>query len=101
MAEHERKAAEERQRTGRRIAGRKAILRQSPYSCPQRRGLRPRVATRNKWRRIEALQRLKQWYREYRAALLAWRDGDRAVVFPFGTYGLRVRQGVACAPAPS
>ncbi len=35
VAEEERKAAEERQRTGQRILGRKAVLRQSPYSSPK------------------------------------------------------------------
>jgi len=54
-------AALERQRTGRRVYGRRAVLAQSwrdqPSSDAPRRNLRPRVAARNMWARIEALQR--------------------------------------------
>ena len=46
----------ERQRTGRRVLGRRAVLAQSwrdqPASREPRRNLRPRVATRSKWARI-------------------------------------------------
>jgi hypothetical protein len=46
-------------RTGCRVLGRRAILAQSwrepPASCEPRRNLRPRVAARSKWARIEAL----------------------------------------------
>jgi hypothetical protein len=105
VAEAERKAAAERQRTGRKVIGRKAILRQSPYSCPksctERRGLRPRVAARNKWRRIELLQANQQFLRDYRQALTRRCSGELDVEFPYGTYKLAV-QGlclVAAAPA--
>ena len=103
VAEVERKAAEERQNTDRRIVGRKAILRQSPYSCPktctERRGLRPRVATKNKWRRIELLQANKQFLESYRDAFERRRNGKPDVVFPFGTFKLRQQGLVHCAPA--
>jgi REP element-mobilizing transposase RayT len=62
-----------------------------------RRGLSPRVACRDAWMRIEALRRLMdfQWaYREARRALLS---GAAGVVFPAGTYLLRVVHRVACA----
>jgi len=66
----EKKAAELRTKTNSRIVGRKAILRQSPFSCPktstERRGLRPRVASRNKWRRIELLKANKSFPRSHR-----------------------------------
>jgi len=105
VTKQERKAAEERQRTGRRIVGRKAILRQSPYSCPKsctpRRGLRPRVATRNKWRRIELLQQNKLFVWRYREAYERRCAGDLNVLFPHGTY-LLLRQGlVRCESAPA
>lgn len=100
----ERKAAEERARTGKKVLGRKAVLRQSPYSCPKsysaRRGLRPRVAARNKWLRIEQLQRNKQFQQSYREAYRRRRRGELEVEFPYGTYEL-VRQGlVRCKPPP-
>ena len=51
--------AVERQRTGRRVLGRRAVLQQSwraqPQSTEPRRNLRPRVAARSQWSRIEAL----------------------------------------------
>ena len=51
----------ERQRTGRRVRGRRAVLAQSwrsqPASHEPRRKLRPRVAAPSKWARIDALLR--------------------------------------------
>lgn len=102
----ERKAAAERQATGRKVLGRKAVLRQSPYSCPKscspRRRLRPRVASRYKWRCIELLQADKRCIRRYKDCLEARRGGasELDVVFPLGTYKLR-RLGLArCEGAP-
>jgi REP element-mobilizing transposase RayT len=86
---------------GWRFLGVRKILAQSPFSRPSnrepRRVLNPRVASRDKWQRIEALQRLKEFLDTYRAALKCFVDGDRMTVFPFGTYGMRVRFGVLCA----
>jgi hypothetical protein len=55
------------------------------------------VAAGDKWKRIEALLRLKEFVAEYREALRKFRSGARKVVFPEGTYLLRVSLGVACA----
>ncbi len=63
-----------------------------------RRGLRPRVAAVNKWRRIEALQRLKEFIAEYREAWLRWKQGFTDVVFPRGTYAMAKYASVSCAP---
>lgn len=99
----ERKAAEEREQTGRRVLGRKAVLAQSPFDRPDshepRREMSPRVAGKNKWARIEALQRCAQFLTEYADALAAYRDGQTDVVFPFGTYKLRVEGHVCCRAA--
>jgi putative transposase len=62
-----------------------------------RRGLNPRVACRDKWKRIEALGRLVEFLREYQRALKAWRAGAPGVIFPEGTYLARVTHGVTCA----
>jgi hypothetical protein len=96
--------ARERQSTGRSVLGRRQVLRQSAFSSPgssePRRQRSPRVAGGNKWARIQALARLRSFLAGYREAWLQWRAGARGVVFPFGTYGLRVYAGVCCAQAP-
>jgi putative transposase len=61
--------------------------------------LNPRVAGRNKWKRIERLSRLASFLADYRAALLDWRAGLRDTLFPRGTYLMRLACGVSCAPA--
>ena len=81
--------------------GRKAILAQSPYATPRthepRRQINPRVATRDKWSRIEALQRLRCFLEAYRDAWQQFREGISGAIFPAGTYWLRIRFGVSCA----
>ena len=67
----------------------------------QRRGLKPRVASRDRWKRMEAIMRLKTFIADYREAWQEFRRGARSVLFPEGTYWLRVTLGVACAPANS
>jgi hypothetical protein len=84
--------AAERQRTGRRVLGRRTVLAQSwrdqPDSQEPRRNLRPRVATPNKWGRMEALVRNRAFLVEYADARIRWRDGI-AAMFPAGTYWLQ------------
>lgn len=76
---------------------------QSPWSRPtsneRRRGLNPRVAARDKWKRMEALARLAAFLSEYREAWRAWTAGVRDVLFPYGTYALRVAHAVPCRGA--
>lgn len=95
---HQREAAS----SGRRFLGAARVLAQSPFSRPRpgepRFELAPRIAARDKWRRIEALSRLKAFLREYRDAWETRRAGAPAV-FPAGTYLLRVLHGVQCAGA--
>ena len=99
--EREREVQLQANQQGWRFLGVRQILAQSPLSRPStlepRRGLNPRVASRDKWQRIEALQHLRRFLDAYRAALMRFVDGERATVFPFGTYGMRVRFGVPCA----
>lgn len=79
------------------------ILRQRPTDRPRsmqpRGGLRPRVAAKDKWRRIELLGRLVEFLRNHRAAWEQWASGRREVLFPAGTYLMRVLHGAACAGA--
>jgi REP element-mobilizing transposase RayT len=94
--EHER--ASDRLRTGRRVLGRRGVLAQSwrdyPATVEPRRNLRPRVATRSKWARIEALVRDRRFAVQYAAARERWKEG-LAVVFPLGTYWLQRFASVA------
>ncbi len=77
------------------------VLAQRPTARPApgepRRALNPRVAGRDKWKRIEALGRLVEFLRAYRVAWNSYRDGRPDAVFPHGTYLLRVAHGVPCA----
>jgi len=86
---------------GRSFLGIARILAQKPHARPApgepRRVLNPRVACRNKWKRIEALLRLADFRRAHRDALDAWTAGVRDAVFPPGTWLMRVQHGVCCA----
>ena len=99
----EEEQARERMHTGRRVVGRRTILRQSwrdsPTTREPRRGLRPRLAAKNKWMRMAALQRNKQWEAEYKHARLLWLAGFE-VEFPHGTYWLRRFANVAIKAPP-
>lgn len=72
----------------------------SPNSREPRRALSPRIACRNQWQRIEALQRCKQFIADYRDALVAWTNKVKDVVFPEGTFLMARRFAVPMA-APS
>lgn len=104
IAAVERKAAEERRVGKVQVLGVKAILRQRPTDCPDtvesRRELNPRVAAKNKWRRVEALLRNKVFQLAYAKARDAFKRGVTDVVFPEGTYWL-VRFAGALVPLPS
>ncbi len=100
-AEEARLRAEARA-SGRAFAGRRAVRRQSPNtratSWERRRALNPRIKCRDKGLRIEAIRRLQRFYREHRAALEQFKAGVRDVLFPAGTYWMRVHAGVRCTP---
>jgi REP element-mobilizing transposase RayT len=77
-----------------RVLAQKATGR--PASGEPRRTLNPRVAARDKWKRVEVLRRLKQFLSAYRAAWAAWCDDRPEVQFPCGTYLMRVIHGAPC-----
>ncbi len=98
-------AAKEREEARKRLSvvGVARVLRQRVLDFPTtrvtHRKLKPRFAARDPWRRIELAAQLKTFLAEYREALLAWREKRAPVIFPVGTYLMRVAHGVACAGA--
>lgn len=102
LEEREAEIRAEAKATGKRFLGLRRLRRQrvtdTPLSHAPRRKLRPRVAAVNKWRRIEALQRLKEFIAAYREAWLRWKQGFTDVVFPRGTYAMAKYAAVRCAP---
>ena len=102
--EHEERYRSKYDAEKRPFLGRRNVLRQSRHDRPRTReprfAISPKVACRDKWRRIERLQANKRWLREYQTTLKRWRAGDREVVFPAGTYQMRVVHNVRCAEGP-
>ncbi len=98
------------QARGRTFLGVKKVLSTSPYDSPRSResarqgtekdGIRPRLAEHDVSLRRKALQLLKEFVNAYRKALKAFQQGVKDVVFPAGTYKMRVLFGVRCAPVP-
>jgi putative transposase len=97
VAAVEESEARERAATGRKVLGRYAVLRQSwrdsPTSREPRRGLRPTIAARNLWARLEAIQRKREFVARYRVARQALLSGA-PIPFPRGTYWLAQFAGV-------
>jgi hypothetical protein len=86
---------------GRGFLGVQRVLAQRPTGTPAgaepRRGLNPRIACRDKWRRIQALGQLLEFVHDHHMALKEWRAGARRAVFPAGTYLMRVLHAAPCA----
>ncbi len=95
--------AAKRAATGARVFGRRAVRKQSwrdrPRTHEPRFGLRPQVACRNKWARIEALQRNADFLAAYLDARRLWLAG-RPALFPLGTYWLARHAFVPVAEPP-
>jgi hypothetical protein len=101
VEEFETAEAARRAAAGQRVLGRNAVQRQSwrdsPVSRKPRRGLRPTIAAKNLWARLEAIQRKREFTKAYRAARKAWLEGA-PIPFPPGTYWLHHFMGVEVAP---
>ncbi len=93
-------AARELGKRGRSFLGKFKVQAQRPEAHPPnaepRRGLNPRIACRDKWKRVEAVLRLKSFLEAYREAWRRYADGTRDTLFPRGTYWMRVVHGVRC-----
>lgn len=101
LARAEAVAVSSRASTGLGFLGADRVVAQRPTARATvgepRRGIAPRVACRDKWKRIEVLARLAAFLRDYRRAWSAWKRRAKGVVFPAGTYLVRVTYGVPCA----
>jgi len=101
VKERERAIRAKAKEEGKKFLGVDRVLAQKPTDTPwskePRRRLSPRLALRDKWRRIELLQRLKSFWREHKEARAAFIAGQRDVVFPAGTYLMRIQYDVRCA----
>ena len=89
VSEAESQAESTRRAERRKHLGRRAVLRQhwnhAPKSHAPHREHSPRVAGRDKWRRLEAIRRNKRFLEAYRAALKLYQE-DKEYVFPEGTW---------------
>jgi len=93
----------ERRRKGLGFLGAAAVRRQHwgdrPASPPRRGALNPRVATKNRWARVEAIQRDRAFVKAYRDSQRRWRNRERDVTWPVGTYWMRRAHSVECPAA--
>lgn len=100
----ERSLRESRAREQRRVLGRKGVLSMSPRDTPNTpepsSRFRPCVACKDVERRKYELQQLTMFLFEYATALRAFMGGARDVLFPAGTYRMRLL-GARCGPLPS
>ena len=104
--EHARKGRAECERKGWKFLGANRVRKLSPYKRAKayevfgRRN--PTFATKGGGMQtfFEAVHETRRFRAEYRSALEQWRAGDRDVVFPAGTWKMRVLHGARCAPFP-
>jgi REP element-mobilizing transposase RayT len=95
---------EQMETAGRAFMGPHDVKRQRRDARPKthelRRGRHPAVASRDRTRRLGALERLRRFRDAYHAALERWRKGTGPVRFPEGTYKMRDYPGVMGDRAP-
>jgi REP element-mobilizing transposase RayT len=87
---------------GREVLGRNVVRSasfvQRAESYEEKRRTIPTFAARKESVRDHLRMVEQHFRREYRAAFLQWRRGDRAVEFPDGTWGMRVVHAASVAP---
>ena len=81
-----------------RVLGPSTVINQSPFDTPYGSvipdgSLNPRVACRDRWRRVQLISQTVEFWQEHRAAFVAFREGDREVLFPAGSYNAHVLMG--------
>ncbi|MEM9691988.1 MAG: transposase [Myxococcota bacterium] len=105
LDEQEAKAARVRETTGRKVLGRRTILKQSwterPSTPTPRRKLSPRIAARCTAARVDAIRRYKEFVARYREAMAKVQAGETDVVFPYGTLRFARLHLVRVEPPPA
>ncbi len=100
LADREQAASAHLASRGRGFLGVQRVLAQRPFDRPPTReplgGLNPRVASHDTWRRVQALRALGSFIQDYRRAFDRWRAGSSGVLFPAGTYLMRVLHRAPC-----
>jgi len=98
----EARIAEQREAAGLPWMGRKKCLAMNPYDAPVKTwkafSRRPKVSTKSDEARRYVLQRQKRFAEVHGAARKVFRDGNRDVAFPEGTFFLRVYFQVPIEP---
>ncbi len=98
-----------RKKAGKRLSiSFRALSNTSPHdsplgsTIPRRDKIKPVIACTGNPQRFAALKLgLRAWRHAYRYAWSLWKAGRRNVVFPLGTFGMRVSHAVCCGlPAP-
>jgi REP element-mobilizing transposase RayT len=88
---------------GRGFLGRAGVVAQSfmqrAKTFEPKRVVVPTIGAKERLALRAALSVQRAFRRAYRAALSLWRGGAREVVFPFGTWWMRVHHSAMCAPA--
>jgi putative transposase len=89
---------------GAEVLGVAKVLAQPWFGFPGRPedmfGTDPGVSGKSKWAQVEALQRRKAFVEAHALARERFLAGVRDVLWPFGTWLMRVRFGLACETAP-
>lgn len=95
---------DERRRQGKDVLGKKKVLEQKWWQFPGRDedwfGETPMVSGLSREARIQARVRLAEFRRAYRRARERFVAGVRDVIWPHGTWMMRVRHGLPCGQPP-
>lgn len=105
VKEYELEARQEAERRGRSFSGARRVVRTAhtvrSNSREEYGALNPQFAAAGDSDAARAaVQRLRTFNADYEQALARWVAGDRDVVFPHGTWWMRVHHGVRCHPPP-
>jgi REP element-mobilizing transposase RayT len=89
---------------GKTFLGREKVLIQSPFKTPKtpekKKQINPRLICKDKWYRIFILALINTFFEKYKKALKKVKEGDKNVVFPYGTYKMRVFFRFECEENP-
>jgi putative transposase len=104
LRERETELRAERRTRGPWFMGMPDVMRCNPNDAPgtrePRRVMNPRIAARDPDVRVAAIAARQGFLDDYRTAYRAWTAGNHDVVFPAGTWLMRVRHAASCRPPP-